>query len=62
VQNHAFVDGNKRVGAATAIVFLAMNSVDIEADEDGLVELTLDVATGQAGKQAIADFFRARTR
>jgi len=60
VQNHAFIDGNKRVGAATAIIFLALNGVEIEADEDGLVDLTLSVARGEAGKPDIAAFFRAK--
>jgi death-on-curing protein len=60
VQNHPFIDGNKRVGAAAAIVFLALNDVVLEADEDGLVELTLSVARGEAGKQQIADYFRER--
>jgi len=58
VQNHAFVDGNKRVGAASAIVFLTLNGVELEADEEGLVEITLAVAQGQADKQQIAVFFR----
>jgi death-on-curing protein len=62
VQNHAFLDGNKRAGAATAIVFLAMNDVELQADEDALVELTLAVATGQAGKGQIAEFFRQMAR
>ncbi len=62
VQNHAFLDGNKRAGAAAAIVFLAMNDIQIDADEDGLVDLTLAVATGQAGKPQIAEFFRAHAR
>lgn len=60
VQNHPFIDGNKRTGAATAIIFLAMKDVEIEADEDGLVDLTLAVACGNAGKSAIAEFFRLR--
>lgn len=60
VQNHTFIDGNKRVGAASAIIFLSMNDVEIEADEDGLVELTLAVARGEVGKQEIAAFFRER--
>ncbi len=59
VQNHPFLDGNKRTGAAAAIVFLAMNDTQIENDEDGLVALTLSVATGQAGKGEIAEFFRS---
>lgn len=58
VQNHPFIDGNKRTGAAAAIVFLAINDIKITADEDGLVDLTLAVATGQAGKSRIAEFFR----
>ena len=59
VQNHPFLDGNKRAGAALAIVFLAINDIDIDNDEDGLVELTLSVATGQSGKVEIAEFFRS---
>lgn len=62
VQNHPFLDGNKRTGAAAAIVFLAMNDIQIEADEDGLVELTLSVARGETGKPEIAAFFRTRAR
>jgi death-on-curing protein len=60
VQNHPFVDGNKRTGAATAIIFLAMNDIEIDADEDGLVTLTLAVACSSAGKPEIAEFFRTR--
>ena len=62
VQNHPFIDGNKRTGAATAIIFLTMNDVQLEADEDGLVELTLAVAKGEDGKAEIANFFRTRSR
>ena len=62
VQNHPFLDGNKRTGAAAAIVFLAMNDVMIENDEQGLVELTLSVATGQIGKAEIAAFLRKHSQ
>ncbi len=58
VKNHPFLDGNKRTGAAAAIIFLKLNGVEIESDEAGLVEITLAVATGQADKTRIADFFR----
>src|SRR5688572_11110318 len=60
VQNHPFINVNKRTGAAAAIIYLAMNDVEIEADEDGLVDLTLAVARGELGKQEIAAFFRAK--
>src|SRR5512140_1446736 len=58
VQNHPFVDGNKRTGAACAIIFLALNRIELDADEEGLITLTLAVAQGQAGQQQIAEFFR----
>lgn len=58
VQNHPFIDGNKRVGAASAIVFLAMNDVSLAPKEDGLADLVLRVARGHAGKPEIATFFR----
>ena len=62
VQNHPFIDGNKRTGAAAALVFLVMNDVQIEADEDGLVDITLATATGQADKPQIAAFFRSHVQ
>ena len=61
-KNHPFVDGNKRIGAASAIVFLALNDVEIDNDEEGLVELTLSVATGKAEKPEIDEFFRSHAK
>lgn len=58
VQNDPFIDGNKRVGAATAITFLFMNNQDISATEDELVALVLSVAQGQLDKKSVATFFR----
>jgi death-on-curing protein len=58
VKNHPFVDGNKRVGLAVALAFLAMNDLAIEASDDGLVTLVLGVAEGQQSKAAVAMFLR----
>ena len=58
VQNHPFLDGNKRTGAAAAIIFLAMNDIELKADQEGLVEITLAVAKGKARKRQVANFFR----
>lgn len=60
VSNHPFIDGNKRTGAASAIVFLELNAVEIEADEDGLYDITIAVASGKADKAGVATFFRER--
>lgn len=61
VQNHPFLDGNKRVGAVAAYVFLALNNVRMTADSDAYAELVLSVARGETAKSAVAEFFRANT-
>src|SRR5689334_13846408 len=50
VQNHPFVDGNKRVGLATCLVFLALNGKRLRATDDALVDLVLGVARGDIDK------------
>ncbi len=62
VQNHPFVDGNKRAGSAAAIIFLKMNGMTTTATETAYAELTLDVAQGKLDKPAIAAFFRKHAR
>ena len=58
-RNHPFVDGNKRVALATALVFLGLNEIDIDASEEDVVELVLGVVTGAISKAALAEFLRA---
>lgn len=58
VQNHPFLDGNKRTGTAAAIIFLAVNEIELHADEEALVELTLSVANGKSDKREIAAVLR----
>lgn len=58
VQNHAFVDGNKRIGLAAALVFLDLNGVPIDAGTDALYELTMSIARGETTKQDVAAALR----
>lgn len=61
VQNHPFIDGNKRVGAVAAYVFLALNDVRLTVDNDTYADLVLTIARGAMPKSAVAEFFRAST-
>jgi death-on-curing protein len=61
VQDHPFVDGNKRTGAVTALVFLKMNDVEISVDEDDLEAMVRSVAEGNIMKADIVAFFREST-
>jgi len=62
VMNHAFLDGNKRVGAMAAELFLTVNGCELSAAADDLVELTLAVARGEVSPEALAIWIRQRSR
>ena len=62
VQNHPFIDGNKRTGAAAAIIFLSMNDMELIVEEETLVDLVLQVACGSVGKQEVASFMRTHVQ
>lgn len=62
VKNHAFNDGNKRIAALTAAVFLQVNGFTVIADEDEFEKLVLDAAQSLANKEQIAEFFRKNTK
>lgn len=52
IQNHPFVDGNKRIGAHAMLVFLELNGIELAYTQQELADMILDVA---AGKQSFAD-------
>ena len=58
VKNHPFVDGNKRTGAVVALVFLEINGVKSELNEDELASVVISVAEGKAPKHDVAAFLR----
>jgi death-on-curing protein len=62
VMNHPFVDGNKRVGAHAAIVFLVVNDVEPEFSSEELTAVTLGVARGELSAEALAIWLRQRSR
>lgn len=59
VQNHPFIDGNKRTGIVAALAFLDINGIKLDAIEGSLYGLVMSVACGRACKQEIAEFFRS---
>jgi death-on-curing protein len=54
VSNHPFVDGNKRAGMLSAVVFLDVNGISINLPSDALYELTMSVAESRIDKAAVA--------
>ena len=53
VSNHAFVDGNKRIGMYIMLTFLEVNGVRIDCTNEELVEVGLSVAAGTMGYEEL---------
>ena len=46
ISNHAFVDGNKRIGVYVMLSFLEMNGIRIRCSDEDLIHIGLSVADG----------------
>ena len=47
ISNHAFVDGNKRIGMYVMLTFLEVNGIHIEVSNEELVKAGFDIASGR---------------
>ena len=47
ISNHAFVDGNKRIGMYVLLIFLEVNGVKIRPTNDEVARVGLAVAAGE---------------
>ena len=61
IQDHVFLDGNKRTGMAVMCAFLEQNGFGARASftDDEMVDLALDIAGGNLGIPEIAELLRA---
>ena len=62
ILNHPFTDGNKRVGAAAAELFLRVNGADVDAADEEFEAVTLSTAAGHVQAEALAIWFRQRLK
>ena len=56
VSNHAFVDGNKRIGMYIMLSFLELNGVKIDAANNEVYKLVMSVADGSARYEEILNW------
>ena len=56
INNHPFVDGNKRIGHATMEVTLLMNGFEIQADVDTQEVVILAVAASEMDRQSFLEW------
>jgi death-on-curing protein len=62
VRNHPFLDGNKRIGFAAAVVFLEINNQRFNASEADSVLKTLALASNELDEAGYAGWLRANCR
>ncbi len=58
IKNHPFVDGNKRTGLIVALLFLAYNGITLDASQEEIYEITMQIAESKISEKEIALFFR----
>lgn len=59
ISNHAFVDGNKRIGMYVMLTFLEVNGIRLDCTNDEIVEVGLAVAGGTMGYEALLNWVKA---
>ena len=59
ISNHAFVDGNKRIGMYVMLTFLEVNGIHMEASNEEVAQIGLAVAAGQMSYDELLDWVRA---
>lgn len=59
VSNHAFVDGNKRIGTLVMLVTLKLNGIELKFTQKELINLALNVAKGYAAYDEILQFINS---
>jgi len=59
VQNHPFVDGNKRTGFVVGVLFLELNGYRFTASEEDAAQAVLELAAGTIDEARFSDFIRA---
>jgi death on curing protein len=54
----AFIDGNKRVGAGAALIFLEANGMHTGLSDNALYDAMIDIAEKRLNKAGLAKMFR----
>jgi death-on-curing protein len=60
VQNHPFLDGNKRTGFVVGVLFLELNGYHFTASEEAAAQAVLELAAGTIDEAGFCAFLRAK--
>ncbi|MFL7871219.1 MAG: type II toxin-antitoxin system death-on-curing family toxin [Anaerolineales bacterium] len=62
INNHPFIDGNKRTGITSAAMFLLLNGYSLTASNDELESYTFSVASGNEAVELITEWLKQRSQ
>jgi death on curing protein len=62
IMNHAFVDGNKRIGHYAMETFLVINGYELGTSVDEQESIILQLASGKLSHEVFTDWIRENTR
>ena len=62
VQNHPFVDGNKRAGFLAGVMFLELNGLDFLASEEDVTQMVFAFAAGEFDEAGYAAWLRSNVK
>ena len=58
ITNHAFIDGNKRIGVLAMLTFFKMNNFDVHIEKDKLYDFAMDIAMSKISEDAVAKILK----
>lgn len=59
IENHPFLDGNKRIGVHLTLLFLKLNDVELSYSQSELIEFGLNIASGKLNKDDIKNWLNS---
>ena len=59
ISNHAFIDGNKRIGVHVMLSFLEFNGIHLRYTDEELVDLGLSIASGNKEYEELLSWIRS---
>lgn len=62
ILNHSFIDGNKRVGTASVLVFLELNGYQLRVTQKALVNTALGVESKKINTEKLAVWLKKYTK
>ncbi len=58
IRNHPFMDGNKRIGIASAVLFLSIKGYSFQCDQKEVVIQTMNCAKSESDLETLSSWFR----